>query len=195
MTLSICVFCGAALGAGPDYADAARATGIEIARRGWTMVYGGGRIGLMGVFADAALEAGGRVIGVMPRFLYQREVAHTNLSALELVDNFAARKARMGELADAYLSLPGGVGTMDEMFEAWSWTQARLEHKPSALLDVDGYYAPLIEFLDRAVEQGFITRESRSTLHVGADIGVLLDHVVATDRSSDNGWSTATREG
>jgi uncharacterized protein (TIGR00730 family) len=141
------------------------------------MVYGGGRIGLMGVFADAALEAGGRVIGVMPRFLYEREVAHTNLSALELVDSFAARKARMGELADAYLSLPGGVGTMDEMFEAWSWTQAGLEHKPSALLDVGGYYAPLIEFLDRAVEQGFIKRESRSTLHVGADIGALLDHV------------------
>jgi len=177
MSLSICVFCGAAVGVRPAYAEAARATGLAIAQRGWTLVYGGGRIGLMGILADAALEAGGRVVGVMPRFLYEREVAHTNLSALELVDSFAARKARMGELAGAYLSLPGGVGTMDEMFEAWSWTQARLEDKPSVLLDVDGYYASLVEFLDRAVAQGFIKPVSRSTLRVGDDIHALLGHV------------------
>jgi uncharacterized protein (TIGR00730 family) len=177
MSLSICVFCGAALGASHVYTDVARTVGHSIARRGWTTVYGGGRIGLMGVLADAALEAGGRVIGVMPRFLYEREVAHTNLSALELVDSFAARKARMGELSNAYLSLPGGVGTMDEMFEAWSWTQSGLENKPSLLLDASGYYEPLVAFLDRAVGQGFITPSSRATLRVGSDIEGLLDHL------------------
>jgi uncharacterized protein (TIGR00730 family) len=177
LSFSLCVFCGAALGTHPDYAAAARALGAEVGRRGWTLVYGGGHVGLMGVLADAALAAGARVVGVIPRFLHEKEVAHRGLPALEIVDSFAARKQRMGELADAYLSLPGGIGTLDELFEAWSWTQAGLQHKPSGLLDVAGYFGELIRFLDRAGEAGFIHQESRAALCVGRDLALLLDQL------------------
>jgi uncharacterized protein (TIGR00730 family) len=175
MGFSLCVFCGAALGARPDYAAAARHVGADIARRGWTLVYGGGRVGLMGVLADAALAGGARVVGVIPQFLFDREVAHAGLSALEVVDSFATRKQRMGELADAFLSLPGGVGTLDELFEAWSWTQAGLQAKPSGLLEVDGYFDGLVRFLERATIEGFITPASRAVLRVDADVVALLD--------------------
>lgn len=175
MSFSICVFCGASAGARDAYAHAARETGTEIGRRGWTLVYGGGRIGLMGVLAEAALAAGARVIGVMPQFLYDLEVAHGDLSSLELVHSFADRKQRMGDLSDAFLSLPGGVGTLDELFEAWSWTQARLQDKPSGLLNVDGFYDPLVRFLDHATDEDFIKPASRAVLHVGSDLGALLD--------------------
>ena len=187
MSFSLCVFCGAAPGARPEYAESAKAAGRAIGERGWTLVYGGGRIGLMGILADAALASGARVIGVMPRFLFEREVAHTRLTTLELVDSFAARKTRMGELADAYLALPGGIGTMDEMFEAWSWTHARLEHKPSGVLNVAGYYDGLAAFLDRAVEQGFIPQESRAALHVGGEIEPLLDALTRAARDLSRG--------
>lgn len=178
MSFSLCVFCGAAVGARPQFAQAARDVGAEIARRGWTLVYGGGRVGLMGVLADAALAGGARVVGVIPQFLYDREVAHAGLSALEVVDSFATRKQRMGELADAFLSLPGGVGTLDELFEAWSWTQAGLQAKPSGLLEVDGYFDGLVRFLDGATTDGFITPASRAILHVETDVVGLLDALV-----------------
>jgi uncharacterized protein (TIGR00730 family) len=177
MSFSLCVFCGAAFGDKPQFASTARLVGQEIARRGWTLVYGGGRIGLMGVLADAALEAGARVVGVMPGFLYEREVAHTRLTTLEVVASFAERKTRMGELADAFLSLPGGIGTMDELFEAWSWTHARLQDKPSGLLNVAGYYDALEIFIEGAVTAGFITSESRASLHVESEIAPLLDRL------------------
>lgn len=175
MSFSLCVFCGAAFGDGPAYAAAARDVGAEIGRRGWTLVYGGGRVGLMGVLADSALAAGARVIGVIPRFLHDKEVAHLGLSQLEIVTSFAERKQRMGELSDAFLSLPGGVGTMDELFEAWSWTQARLQDKPSGLLNVDGYYDGLVSFVDGAVASGFIKPESRRVLSVAVSVPELLD--------------------
>jgi uncharacterized protein (TIGR00730 family) len=184
LSFSLCVFCGSALGTHPDYAAAARAVGAEVGRRGWTLVYGGGHVGLMGVLADAALAAGARVVGVIPRFLHEKEVAHRGLSALEIVDSFAARKQRMGELADAYLSLPGGIGTLDELFEAWSWTQAGLQRKPSGLLDVAGYYGELIRFLERAGEAGFIRQESRAALCIGRDLALLLDQLVTWQGSS-----------
>ena len=171
---SVCVFCGAAFGARADYSRAAAAVGTEIGSRGWTLVYGGGRVGLMGVLADAAIAAGARVIGVIPQFLYDREVAHLGLSSLELVTSFAERKQRMGELSDAFLSLPGGVGTLDEMFEAWSWTQARLQDKPSGLLNIAGYYDSLAAFIEHAVAEGLIKPESRRALHVSDDVGELL---------------------
>jgi uncharacterized protein (TIGR00730 family) len=177
MSFSLCVFCGAAFGDKPQFASATRLVGQEIARRGWTLVYGGGRIGLMGVLADAALDAGGRVVGVMPGFLYEREVAHTRLTTLKVVASFAERKTRMGELADAFLSLPGGIGTMDELFEAWSWTHARLQDKPSGLLNVAGYYDALEIFIEGAVTAGFITSESRASLHVESEIAPLLDRL------------------
>jgi uncharacterized protein (TIGR00730 family) len=174
---SICVFCGSAPGTRPEFADAARIVGAEIGRRGWTLVYGGGRVGLMGILADAALQSGARVLGVIPRFLYEKEVGHDGLTSLEIVATFAERKQRMGELSDAFLSLPGGVGTMDEMFEAWSWTLARLQDKPNALLNTAGYYDDLIAFLDRAVTDGLLRPTGRDLLKVAADPATLLDEL------------------
>jgi uncharacterized protein (TIGR00730 family) len=175
MSFSICVFCGSAPGLRPAYAAAAQLVGTAIGRRGWTLVYGGGRVGLMGILADAALAAGGRVTGVIPQFLYEREVAHRGLESLEIVQSFAERKQRMGELSDAFLSLPGGVGTLDELFEAWSWTQARLQRKRSGLLNVDGYYDELLAFLRTSVREGFLHPQSLSILHAGTDVEELLE--------------------
>jgi uncharacterized protein (TIGR00730 family) len=175
MTFSLCVFCGSAAGTRPEYAEAARQVGAGIGRRGWTLVYGGGRVGLMGILADAALRAGAPVIGVIPRFLYELEVGHDGLTKLEIVDTFAERKQRMGELSDAFLSLPGAVGTMDEMFEAWSWTLARLQDKRNGLLNVDGYYDGLVAFLDRSVTDRLLRPAARELLTVGDDVGRLLD--------------------
>jgi uncharacterized protein (TIGR00730 family) len=172
---SIAVFCGASTGSDTTFADAARRVGAEIARRGWTLVYGGGRVGLMGVLADAALAGGGHVIGVIPTFLCTREVAHDRLTGLEVVDTLAQRKQRMNELSDAFLSLPGGVGTMDELFEAWSWSQVGLQSKPSALLNVAGYYDDLLAWLAHAVDQGFVHEMHRKLLTVGTDSDALLD--------------------
>jgi uncharacterized protein (TIGR00730 family) len=177
MSRSICVFCGSSFGDDPRYAAAARDTGIAIARRGWTLVYGGGRVGLMGVVANAALGAGGRVLGVIPRFLYDREVGHDGLTALEIVPSLTERKIRMGELSDAFLSLPGGVGTMDELFEMWSWTQVGLQQKPSALLNVAGYYDGLVAFADRAAADGFMKPQHRAMLVVSERIEALLDQL------------------
>ena len=172
---SLCVFCGSAPGTRPEFAEAARSVGTEIGRRGWTLVYGGGRVGLMGIVADAALHSGARVIGVIPRFLCQLEVGHEGLTSLEIVETFAERKQRMGDLSDAFLSLPGGVGTMDEMFEAWSWTLARLQDKPNGLLNTAGYYDDLIAFFDRAVTDGLLKPTARALLMVSTDPVVLLD--------------------
>lgn len=177
LSFSICVFCGSAPGIDPAFAEAARALGREIARRGWTLVYGGGRVGLMGILADAALTEGGRVIGVIPRFLYEWEVGHDGLTELEIVGTLTERKVRMGDLADAFLSLPGGIGTLDELFEALSWAQLGLEHKPNGLLNVGGYYDSLIAFLDRAVESGFLKPKHRELLVAGGDARELLDRL------------------
>jgi hypothetical protein len=179
VTLSLCVFCGSSSGALPDYADAARSVGDEIGRRGWTLVYGGGRVGLMGVLADAALSAGAQVIGVIPEFLAAREVAHTGLSRLEVVDTFANRKQRMNELSDAFLSLPGGIGTLDELLEAWTWQHAGLQSKPNALLNTAGYYDGLLRVLDAAVAQGFLSQQSRDLLQVSAQVPAALEAIAA----------------
>jgi uncharacterized protein (TIGR00730 family) len=172
---AVSVFCGSGFGADVAYTTVAAEVGAELARRGCTVVYGGGRVGLMGVVADAALEAGGRVIGVIPRFLYAREIGHPGLSELELVDTLAERKRRMGDRSDAYLVLPGGVGTMDELFEVWSWSQLGVERKPCGLLNVSGYYDPLIAFLDHATAQGFIKPQHRALLSTGRSVTGLLD--------------------
>ena len=179
MAFALCVFCGSASGARADYAEAARAVGAEIGRRGWTLVYGGGRVGLMGALADAALAAGAPVVGVIPRFLFELEVAHPGLAALEVVATFAERKQRMGELSDAFLSLPGGVGTMDELFEAWSWTHARLQAKPSGLLNVAGYYDALLEFIGTMEREQLLKRESRAILAVDTEASRLLDRLAS----------------
>ncbi len=175
MAFSVCVFCGSAAGAAPAYAEAARSVGREIARRGWTLVYGGGRVGLMGQLADAALESGGRVTGVIPRFLYEREVGHDGLTELEIVETLTERKLRMGELARAFLTLPGGIGTLDELFEVLSWAQLGLVAKPNGLLNVAGYFDALAGFLDHAVMAGFLRPEHRALLAVSDDPRALLD--------------------
>ena len=179
MGLSVCVFCGSSLGDDPRFEAAAAEAGREIARRGWTLVYGGAHVGLMGVVADAALREGGRVVGVIPRFLEQREVGHHGLTSLEIVESLAERKQRMGEICDAFLSLPGGIGTLDELFEAWSWSQVGLQRKPNGLLNVAGYYDTLVAFLDRATAAGFVRPQHRAMLAVSAGVGELLDRFEA----------------
>src|SRR5262249_19565137 len=147
---SIGVFCGSSFGAKPEYTAAAREVGALLARRGIALVYGGGKVGLMGVVADAALAEGGRVIGVIPQLLMKKEVAHAGLTELRVVASMTERKLLMGELSDAFIALPGGIGTLDEFFEVWTWTQLGLQTKACGLLNVDGFFDPLIEFLDRA---------------------------------------------
>jgi uncharacterized protein (TIGR00730 family) len=177
---AIAVFCGSSFGTSPVFVGAARTLGREIARRRWTLVYGGGSVGLMGALADSALEAGGAVVGVIPRFLYEREVGHDGLTELEIVETLTQRKVRMGALADAFLTLPGGIGTMDEMFEALSWAQLGIESKPNGLLNVDGYYDELIAYLDRATAAGFVSAQHRSLLVTGPDPAELLNRLTAT---------------
>jgi uncharacterized protein (TIGR00730 family) len=161
---SVCVFLASATGHDPIYADAARDTGRAIAARGWRLVYGGAHRGLMGVLADACLDAGGQVIGVLPHILAARELAHPRLTQLELVDTMAQRKQRMDVLADAYLTLPGGFGTLDELFEVLTAAQLGVHRKPVALIDLAGYFTPLVAWIDGAVAAGLVAAEHRAML-------------------------------
>jgi uncharacterized protein (TIGR00730 family) len=160
----VCVFCGSSVGSRPVYSEAARQMGTLLAKKGIAIVYGGGNVGLMGVLANAALAAGGEVIGVIPSVLADREIAHQGLSDLRIVDSMHTRKAMMAQLADAFVALPGGVGTFEEFFEAVTWTQLGLHRKACGLLDVDGFYSPLIDFINRAVGEGFIKPEHRTAV-------------------------------
>jgi uncharacterized protein (TIGR00730 family) len=172
---SIAVFCGSSTGGPGGYAAAAREVGRELGRRGLELVYGGGRVGLMGVVADACLQAGGRVTGVIPQALADREVAHLHLSTLHVVASMHERKALMAQLSDAFLALPGGYGTWDELFEALTWTQLGIQHKPCGLLNVAGYYDPMIAMIDRAFADGFIRPEYRGLLLHDSGVSRLLD--------------------
>jgi uncharacterized protein (TIGR00730 family) len=176
---SICVFCGSKPGANDGYMQVASRVGTLLAQRGATVVYGGGRVGLMGALAEAALAANGRVIGVIPQMLIDREVGHSNLSELHVVRTMAERKEMMGALSTAFLTLPGGTGTMDELFEAWTWTQLGLQRKPSGLLNFAGYYDPLIAFLDRAVGEGFLELRHRAALWVDDNASRLIERLCA----------------
>ncbi len=171
---SICVYCGSNAGNKPVYAERAQALGARIAADGLQLVYGGGNVGLMGIVADAVLAHGGEVIGVIPEQLVQWEVAHKGLTRLEVVANMHERKARMFDLADAFVALPGGFGTLDEMFEMLTWRQLGLGKKPCAFLDVDGFYAPLMGMIDRMVEERFLHAEQRQDLWHGEDIDTLF---------------------
>jgi uncharacterized protein (TIGR00730 family) len=171
---SICVFCGASSGKDPRYAAAAAAVGERLATRGIQVVYGGGHLGLMGAVADAALAAGGRVIGVIPRGLVDRELAHRGVSELRIVDTLHQRKAVMAELSDGFIALPGGLGTLEELAEVLSWAQLDLHAKPIGLLDVGGYFGSLEGFLDHAVSEGFVAERHRRLLLVDDDIDRLL---------------------
>jgi uncharacterized protein (TIGR00730 family) len=175
----VCVFCGSSPGARATYAAGAARLGRLLAERGLTLVYGGGHVGLMGAVADAAMDAGGEVIGVIPEHLERREVAHTGVTDLRVVDSMHTRKALFEELSDGFIALPGGLGTYEELFEILTWGQLGLHAKPVGLLDVDGFYAPLRSFLDHAVEERFVHTEHRSMLLVDDDADRLLDRMAA----------------
>ncbi len=169
----LCVFCGSASGANGEYAAVARAFGAVLARRGITLVYGGGRVGMMGAIADAALAAGGKVIGVIPRLLARKEIAHDGLTELIQVETMHERKARMADMADGFVAMPGGMMTFEEFFEILTWAQLGIHAKPCGLLNAARYYDPLISLLDHAVEQQFLRPEHRAMVLV-ADQGEAL---------------------
>jgi len=172
---NICVFCGSSVGARPAYVEAARELGRTLAGRRLGIVFGGGKVGLMGVLADAVLAAGGEAIGVIPEALVAREIAHNGLTELRVVRSMHERKTLMADLADAFIALPGGYGTLEEFFEAVTWTQLGIHRKPCGLLNVDGYYDALLALLDRAVSDGFIREANRSLVLDAADVPTLLE--------------------
>jgi uncharacterized protein (TIGR00730 family) len=172
---SICVYCGSADHVHPDYLLAARRMGETLARRGLTLIYGGGRTGLMGALADGVLESGGHVIGVIVESMNTPALAHPGVTRMEVTPLIHQRKARMYELADAYIALPGGYGTLDELFETLTWAQIGVHAKPVGLLNVSGYFDPLLAMLDRAEKEGFVFPEHRQSLLCASDPGALLD--------------------
>jgi uncharacterized protein (TIGR00730 family) len=187
----ICVFCGAASGRVPGYVDAAHVLGEMLGRRGIGLVYGGGSVGVMGTLADAVLDAGGQAIGVVPRQLLDREIAHNGLTELHVVKDLHQRKALMAELSDAFITLPGGIGTMEELFEVWSWAKLGLHRKPCGLLNVNGYFDSLRTFADEMVTEGFLESAYREMLLIEEQPGVLLDRLAAY--VAPQMWSGAVR--
>ncbi len=176
---TLCVFCGSSVGGRADYADAARHLGTALARRGLGLVFGAGHVGLMGVVADAVLAGGGRAVGVIPQALVDKELAHGRLTELHVVDSMHASKALMADRADAFLALPGGFGTADELFEILTWAQLGIHRKPVGLLNVAGFFAPLLAWVDLAVRERFLRPEHRALLHVGEETEGLLDRLLA----------------
>jgi len=186
---SVCVFCGSNPGTDAAFVAAARAVGTTLAERGIRVVYGGGRVGMMGALADAAQAAGGRVTGVIPRDLVEREIGHTGLDDLRVVGSMHERKALMAELSDAFVALPGGIGTLEELFEVYTWAQLGIHAKPIGLLDVAGFYAPLAGFLDHVVERGFLRPETRDALAVADDLDALLAALEGATPITGHKWT------
>ncbi|HEY4293450.1 TIGR00730 family Rossman fold protein [Luteibacter sp.] len=189
---SLCVYCGSSSGSHPAYAEAAAAFGTRMAKEGIALVYGGGKVGLMGTVADAVLAAGGKVIGVIPRQLVEKEVAHTGLSELQVVETMHERKTRMYELSDAFVALPGGFGTMDEMFEMLTWAQLGLHGYPCAYLDVRGFYRNLAATMDHMVSEGFVKATQRDQVWFGESIDALFDWMKNFESTFTPKWITAT---
>jgi uncharacterized protein (TIGR00730 family) len=177
MLQRVCVFCGSSLGIEPAYAQAADDMGRLLAERGIELVFGGGKVGLMGRIADACLKQGGRAIGVMPKILVEKEIAHSGLTKLHVVASMHERKAMMADLADAFVALPGGYGTWEEFCEVLTWSQLGLQRKACALLNVGGYYDPLLAMADRALEKGFLRRDNRELMLEDTDPARLLDRL------------------
>jgi uncharacterized protein (TIGR00730 family) len=181
---SICVYCGSRMGTANGFADVARSVGRWIGERGGQLVYGGGNNGLMGVMADATLGAGGRVVGIIPHALVDREFAKLDCTELHVVDNMHDRKRMMAERADAFLALPGGIGTLEELFEVWTWRQLGYHDKPVGLLNVDGYYQPLLDFLQSSVRHGLMSDWQMGLVRMGDDWSELLPELIQA-----SGWS------
>jgi uncharacterized protein (TIGR00730 family) len=184
----LCVFSGSSPGGHPDYAQAAAELGRVLAAEGIGLVYGGAHVGLMGTVADAALEGGGHVIGVIPQSLVDREIAHPGISDLRIVESMHERKALMADLSDAFVALPGGVGTLEELFEVYTWNQLGLHAKPLGLFNVRGYFDGLARFLDHAVAERFVTPKHRAMLLVDEDLGALLDGLDAWEAPTQPKW-------
>lgn len=173
--MNVCVYCGSRNGSDPLFEHAARAVGVAIAERGWNLIYGGGNIGLMGVLARTALENGAQVTGIIPKFLATKEIALTDCTELIEVESMHIRKALMIERSDLLIALPGGFGTLDELFEALTWRQIRLHARPLGLLNIAGYYDPLVAMIKRMESDGFVQDKHVSMLHVSTDVNDLLD--------------------
>ncbi len=185
---SICIFCGSSVGNNPIYAETAARVGALLAREGITMVYGGGGIGLMGEAADAALAAGGEVIGVIPHGLNLKERAHAGVSQMHVVDTMHERKAKMQQLADAFIALPGGMGTLEEFAEIFTWAQLGIHRKPCGLLNIEGYFDPLIAYFDHAVAEGFLWKEHREIVLVGESADELMAAFRAYEPPPSKQW-------
>ena len=181
----LAVYCGSATGSEALFAEAARTTASVMVERGIDLVYGGGRLGCMGIIADSVLDLGGKVYGVIPQALVDIEVAHTRVTELHTVANMHERKAKMTDLADAFLALPGGIGTLDELFEAWSWNALGYHAKPFAILNVDGFWDDMITFLNGVTESGFMSRARRGQLLVADGIGDALDRLAAASGATE----------
>lgn len=177
--MRLCVFLGSSTGRSPVYADAAQRFGTLLAERGIGLVYGGGRVGLMGLIADAASAAGGEVIGIIPKALREREVDHQGITELHVVDTMHQRKALMAKLSDGFVALPGGIGTFEELFEVWTWAQLGYHTKPCGLLDVNGFYSRMSGFIDHVVEEGFLQPRHRAMLLVEREPDAMLDRILA----------------
>ena len=190
---SICVYCGSNAGNKPAYTERAIALGDRIAKEGLQLVYGGGNVGLMGIVADAVLAAGGEVVGVIPEQLVNLEVAHNGVTKLEVVANMHERKKRMFDLSDAFVALPGGFGTLDEMFEMLTWRQLGIGDKPCAFLDVEGFYTPLMGMIDRMVEERFLHPEQRADLWHGDDIDAMVAWMRAYSPAQADKWMDEKR--
>ena len=183
--ISVCVYCGSRHGARPSYTAAAKALGQAIGSRGWQLVYGGGKVGLMGEVADATLQAGGRVVGVIPETLKKMEVGHTGLHELHVVPTMHQRKQMMAERADAFIALPGGIGTLEELYEVWTWRQLGYHDSPIGLLNTEGYYDGLLQFMQRTVSEGFLSAEQLAALTVGHDAVALLQELESMARGAN----------
>jgi uncharacterized protein (TIGR00730 family) len=192
---SLCVYCGSNAGNDPKYAAAAGALGQRIAAEGLGLVYGGGNVGLMGIVADAVLAGGGEVTGVIPEHLMKWEVAHQGLTHLQVVGSMHERKRRMFDLSDGFVALPGGFGTLDEMFEMLTWRQLGLGDRPCAFLDVDGFYEPLIVMLDRMVAARFLHPDQRDDLWHGEDLNTLFDWLRSYRPAQADKWMDEKRRG
>ena len=185
--LSVCVYCGSRNGDDLAFEDAARAVGHGIGERGWRLVYGGGRSGLMGHVADAALAAGAQVLGVIPRALMGRELGHPGLTELHVVETMHERKRLMAEHSDVFIALPGGIGTFEELFEVWTWLQLGYHAKPVGVLNAAGYYDTLLAFLDHSVARGFVPQAQRDLLQVRAEPQALLDRIAVLALAAQRG--------
>lgn len=189
MIRSVCVYCGSASGSRPVYVEAAQALGRTLAESGLTLVYGGGHVGLMGRVADAALAAGGEVIGVIPELLMSKEVGHTGLTRLEVVPDMHRRKQRMADLCDAFIAMPGGAGTLEELFEVYTWAQLGYHRKPIGLLNVEGFYDPLLALLHHTAREGFLREAYIGMLLAEPDPGDLLDACRRYQPLTEDKWA------